>query len=572
FVMMGACVVVSPFVLLPSEMKLFAKSLIAVPSFSSNFLFWRESGYFDIAGHLKPLLHTWSLAVEEQFYLVYPFFLLAIWKLAKPRVALLLALTALISLGLAHWAAFHRPGAAFYLLPTRGWELLMGGLAAYHLLIKKEELLTAPIAEVLGLVGLVFTILPIFLFSAATPHPSLYTLVPTVGTTLVILFARADNYAGRILINPIFVGLGLISYSAYLWHQPIFAFARISSLNEPSSWLMTLLCALVLVVAYLSWRFVERPFRERSLVGRKWLGSGAVVGSALFVGIGIAGYGSSGFEYAYLLMLNDRQTKVWTESQDKPNDNGCKFPASEINADIEKRFNQCAVEYGNAIVVLGDSHGIDMYQAISFNSAYPFIVGLVQGGCRPHSPDPDCHLDDFRAFIERHGPRISQVFYNQAGFPLLTKLTAILDDRSVGEENASSYAVDDRKIELTIEFLEKLAGQVSVVWLGPSIEPDHNVKLVRKMAMSCQLADVAINRALDAALSRFDRDIKGIMKGKAPGVSYFSVIDALNFRKQVDIYDCDAIYWINGDHWSVAGEKRFGGRVVKALRDLNLVE
>jgi len=226
FLVMGVCLLVAPFVMLPAEMKALAKSLIAVATFSSNLLFWRESGYFDISGDFKPLLHTWSLAVEEQFYLLYPLFLLAISRWARTRLALLLAAVGLLSLALAHWAAFHRAGADFYLLPTRAWELLMGALAGYYLTNRKGSPHQAADGA-LALIGIVCTVVPVFLFSAATPHPSAYTLLPTLGAAMVILFARPDNFAGLILGSWPLVELGLISYSAYLWHQPIFAFTRI---------------------------------------------------------------------------------------------------------------------------------------------------------------------------------------------------------------------------------------------------------------------------------------------------------------------------------------------------------
>lgn len=572
FFMMASCVVVSPFFLLPSELLAFAKSLIAVSTFSSNFLFWSESGYFDIAGHLKPLLHTWSLSVEEQYYLFYPIFLMGIWKFARRRLATLLGLVGLGSLFLAHWGAFHRAGATFYLLPTRGWELVIGGLAALYLIKRNDRPFAAPISELFGMVGLILIVGSMVFFTSSTPHPSAYTLMPTIGAALVILFAGPRNYAGRILSNPCFVGLGLVSYSAYLWHQPIFAFFRIYSISQPSHEMMSVLCILVLFCAYLSWRYVERPFRDRTFTGRKWVAIGAMIGSAFFVGIGTAGILSRGFEQAYLMTLNDRQAKLWRASHDRPNDIGCKFPTAEINAAIESRFSGCAHDHGKAIVVLGDSHGIDMYQAISLNSRYPFIVGLVQGGCRPQSPDPECHLPAFSAFINKHSQQILKVFYNQAGLPLLASAAAMASIGPDHDGSISTYVTDSKKLQVTIDYLKSIAGMVSTVWLGPSLEPGQSVKLVRKLAMSCRAADIGIDVSLDAALRRLDRDLKSTVLDQTNHIEYFSTIDALKFSKQEDIYDCNAIYWVNGDHWSLAGEERFGARIVNQLRELKIIE
>jgi len=321
---------------------------------------------------------------------------------------------------------------------------------------------------------------------------------------------------------------------------------------------MALLCVLVIALAKLSLRVVERPFRDRAFIGRKPVAIACAAGSVLFVAIGIAGIVSDGFERGYLMTLDQRQAKVWLASIDKANDNGCKFPTSEINAEIETRFNRCAGQYGRALVILGDSHGIDMYQAISLNLPYPFIVGLVQGGCRPATPDPDCHLDSFRSFIKSHDKQISKVLYNQAGFNLLKV------------DETGSYIIDQSRIKLTLDYIDSIANTVSLVWLGPSVEPDHNVKLVRKLAMSCTTADVTTNIALDDALKRLDHQL-GVLVSSTSRISYFSVIDALNFDRQVNIYDCDAIYWTDGDHWSLAGEKRFGDRIVKKMNEERVV-
>ena len=133
FFVMLVCLPFAWYWLLPSDLKDFSQSVVAVAIFSSNILFWRESGYFDTAAELKPLLHTWSLAVEEQYYLLFPLFLLLTWRLGKKWILVLLGIAFPISLGLAHWAAYNNPSADFYLLPTRGWELLLGVFAGFYL-------------------------------------------------------------------------------------------------------------------------------------------------------------------------------------------------------------------------------------------------------------------------------------------------------------------------------------------------------------------------------------------------------------------------------------------------------
>ena len=128
FLVMLVCIPFAWAWLLPVVMKDFSQSLVAVSVFASNIWFWRESGYFDTAAELKPLLHTWSLAVEEQYYVIFPLFLMLIWRLGRAWVLIVLAAALVVSLALAQWASYAEPTAAFYLLPTRGWELLVGAL------------------------------------------------------------------------------------------------------------------------------------------------------------------------------------------------------------------------------------------------------------------------------------------------------------------------------------------------------------------------------------------------------------------------------------------------------------
>ena len=202
--------------LAPAEMQKFCNSLIGVSLFASNVLFWRESGYFDSSAELKPLLHTWSLAVEEQYYLFFPLLLMAAWRLGRRRIAVMLAVLLAASLVVAEWGLRRDPTAAYYLLPTRGWELLIGALAALVLSARAGEsgALVPPRAwmgQVASLAGFGAIAASVLLFDRSTPFPGLYALLPTVGTALVILFATPQTSVGAILGSRFFVGVGMLS-------------------------------------------------------------------------------------------------------------------------------------------------------------------------------------------------------------------------------------------------------------------------------------------------------------------------------------------------------------------------
>jgi peptidoglycan/LPS O-acetylase OafA/YrhL len=270
FLVLLACIPFSWILLSPADLKNFSESLIAVPLFISNFYFWRNGGYFETASELKPLLHTWSLSVEEQFYLLFPLFLIIFWKYCKRWMWLTLFIIFCASLALAHWAAEQRPDLAFYLLPTRGWELLIGVFCAKFMFKSYPKEFSKATSEVSGCIGLALILFTVFTYKKSTPFPSLYTLAPTLGTALVIIFANNQTAVGKFIGNKLFVSLGTISYSAYLWHQPILAYSR-HWLWDLNLLVKLLLILLVIVISILSWKYVEIPFRNKSRFERKYV-------------------------------------------------------------------------------------------------------------------------------------------------------------------------------------------------------------------------------------------------------------------------------------------------------------
>ncbi len=289
FLVLFACLPAAWFWLLPHDLKSFAQSLIAVCLFSSNILFWRTSGYFEPESELAPLLHTWSLSVEEQYYLFFPVFLAVAWQLGRFKVKAILCAVTLGSLALAHWGALAMPAATFYLLPARTWELLLGALVAIFLENRSVADIGGKWNEAGGVAGLVLLGYANCFATTQTRFPNLYTLAPTLGAALIIMCSSPKTWVGRILGTRPMVGLGLISYSAYLWHQPLFAFARHVSLAAPSVAVMCLLSVLTLVLAYFTWRYVEAPFRDKARFSRESIFKGALLGLSLFLIIGIVG-------------------------------------------------------------------------------------------------------------------------------------------------------------------------------------------------------------------------------------------------------------------------------------------
>jgi PAS domain S-box-containing protein len=269
FLVMATCLPFAWLWLMPSDAKEFSKSVMAVLVFASNIFFWRQSDYFDAATELKPLLHTWSLGVEEQFYVLFPIFLMVAWRFGRKRIVVFLAIVALLSLVLAEFAISRKPDATFFLLPTRGWELAMGALIAFYLQGKERGQFPPALNQILSLVGLGLIASGVLAFSRETVFPGFSALIPTVGAGLIIVFALPETLVGRLLGSRVLVGVGLVSYSAYLWHQPLLSFARHRSLAEPHDLVIALIVVLTFGLAYVTWRYVEQPFRQQNTIPKR---------------------------------------------------------------------------------------------------------------------------------------------------------------------------------------------------------------------------------------------------------------------------------------------------------------
>jgi peptidoglycan/LPS O-acetylase OafA/YrhL len=274
--------------------KSFGKSLLATMLFYSNINFWDEAGYFDAPSLLKPLLHTWSLAVEEQFYIVFPLFMYAIHAIARKSVKPILGIVAIISLAFAAYAVHnHDATSAFYLAHMRAWELLVGGLLALNIVPAAAD---RRINAVLGWAGLLMIVIPVFLYTDRTPFPGFSAAVPVLGTAFIIYSSMNEtSMVGKIMGFVPLVFIGQISYSLYLWHWPLILFAEYYIIRPMTGWELGLLMVVILGISSLSWRFVETPFRSRHFLStRQVFAFGFGTMTVIIAAAGIV-YGFDGF-------------------------------------------------------------------------------------------------------------------------------------------------------------------------------------------------------------------------------------------------------------------------------------
>jgi peptidoglycan/LPS O-acetylase OafA/YrhL len=251
--------------LIPSSFVDFSKSILYSLGFSSNFYFhYSAQQYGTASGLLKPFLHTWSLSVEEQYYIIFPIILLIVFKYFKQYLIHILILGFIISLGLADWGSRNHPSLNFYILPTRAWELLAGSILAYFETTLGHRSKNKTLNLILPCIGLSLIGHSILFFNDKMFHPSFYTLSPIIGVCLIIWFSHKDELITKILSTKLFVGIGLISYSLYLWHYPIFAMSRIVEFTEGGVFKKLSLGLLILILSILSYYFFERPARNKN--------------------------------------------------------------------------------------------------------------------------------------------------------------------------------------------------------------------------------------------------------------------------------------------------------------------
>lgn len=325
------------FIFMPPElMKSYSNSLMSVVTFVSNIHFYMSSGYFSTAAENKPLLHTWSLAVEEQYYIFFPFLLMMLAKIGLKNIIKITVVLSLASLLLSQYLASNQQhNANFYLIFSRAWELLVGSLIALTGISKNNT--PKSLRDILGFVGLFLIIYSIFTFDNHTPFPSFYTLIPIIGTALLIVFTNEDSLVGKFVGNKLFVGIGLISYSLYLWHQPLFAMTRLKTEGEPTEIVFAGLILLTFVLALLTYHFIETPFRKRQITFNLPPLTLAKRSIIFFMIIGIAGVATKGFEfrftseYSKTIQHNPLRKQCHTKGEDykKPNE-ACRYFGENI--------------------------------------------------------------------------------------------------------------------------------------------------------------------------------------------------------------------------------------------------
>lgn len=531
FVMMLVSLPLAWLILDPPDFKYFSKSLVAVPLFSSNLLFWLESGYFDAAAELKPLLHTWTLAVEEQYYVFFPLILMLFWKLGRASIVALLAIGASASLIAAQVGASQASSGSFYLLHARAWELLVGSFVAFYFSWRPRAAEAhGAVNQIACAVGLALIVYAVFAFDSSTPFPGLNALVPTMGAALIIVFCTSRTWVGQLLSSRAFVFIGLISYSAYLWHQPVFAFARQNTLREPPIWMMLGLAGFSLILAYLSWRYVEQVFRKRNVLTRNRVFAMGAVGSAMFVAFGLVGYLNNGFNQRFNIDQGLDREFAETDIRSQCHGN----PDSSGNGVDFCLFGMANTQTTPDLAVFGDSHSEALLPA--FDAAAKrhgeTIVHIGLGGCPPllgldvangnYAPGICTALANREfEYIKSAGiKRVALVarwtMYTDGDYDKaeLSRYFLVSDESRIKSREASRQ-VFTQALERTIEAYRSIGTQIYVVAQVPQqmINPKNLYYRLARQKQAPEdenqqlLDDVSVPRAKHDALQRYSREL-----------------------------------------------------------------
>ncbi|WP_431299548.1 acyltransferase family protein [Tabrizicola sp. BL-A-41-H6] len=432
--------------LLPEQLKEFAESLGSVLVFLSNMYFMSQVSYFAPAAELQPLLHTWSLAVEEQYYLAFPLIVAVCLRSGLSKLFVVTLILTLASLALSVVGNRLDPGRNFFFTLSRFWELGIGSLCAV-LSVRYPNLRSGPLAAL----GLMLVLGAVFLFDREMPSAALATLAPVIGAALIVLFAREGTVVAQVLSHPALVGIGLVSYSAYLAHQPLFAFARVRSAEEPGLLLLLALCLASLGLGWLSWRFIERPFRGQGrlvLPDRKHLAVVFASTAAILMTLAVYVRSNEGFP--------GRVTERYAGE----------IGSDAFNEDMGERFFPCTPERLNqaapsgagrsrclqsqpdvpvTVAVLGDSHAEHLFAGLA-DTLQGDVVAIYLQNTVPFRSDP--LMQDFYAELGRNRNITTVVFAMH--WP---RRFAQIDDADVFRD----------ELQATLSYLKGLGVEVYVV-------------------------------------------------------------------------------------------------------------
>ena len=436
FVMLLITYLVSFFIFLPGAHKVVGQYTVAsILSLANILLYLKGNDYFGLETGSNPLFHTWSLGVEEQFYIFFPIIFLIIFSFAKKRLIWLIFSLALLSFCFSEFVSRSNPTANFYLPHTRAWELLAGSIAAF--IVRKEGVNSNNSYALLGIAAIIFSIV---FYGEATPFPSAYSLIPVLGTVLIILYSGESTVTAGVLRNKYFVSIGLVSYSAYLWHLPLQIFIAYFFASSA----LTIFCYFVslMLFSYLSYRFIEKPFRKG--LGRTTTFLFLFGSAASLSALGVYGHINGGYPERQEILAKLQHNNGW---------------GLRCNGNVSIT-EMCSNSSNPQIAILGNSYAMTWVNAIKRASSEG-VVQLTRDTCVLGYIDKMEGVDSMPC----------NEFYEQA-VQTINNSDSI---QTVVISSAFDGEIDNPDYQESFEYLlEKISGKKLIV-IGPTPRAPFNV-------------------------------------------------------------------------------------------------
>ena len=554
--------------LYPLSLLEYSKSIIYSLGFGSNFYF-HFSGleYGSPEGLLKPFLHTWSLAVEEQYYILFPLILVCLYKYFKKNLFYILLIFFFLSLLLADWGSTNYPSQTFYLVHTRAWELICGSLVAYFEIKYGQRYKNKFLCKIFPLLGMLLVTYSVFFFDNKTFHPSFYTLAPVIGVSIVLWFAGNNDIVSKILSSKIFVGIGLISYSLYLWHYPIFSFAKNLDVLFDDNIGKVILIVATFILASFTYYFIEQPARKVDSFKKVFL--------LLFITAGII------LVYTITVIVNDgfvKRLKVKNYQE--------KHTYSYLTQNEKICFNRTKnfCNFGShdkKIILLGDSHmgslAYDLHDKIK--NEYSFIPLTTAGYF---------HLREVK-LINKHSKKVNKGYDNKrksidkilhsskGNIIIIGGVTSLYfyNKRIKGRSNHWDYQFVDKD---TLKYNSGLI-ENSFINLVKDLSKDNKVIILYP------IPEVGVNlqkKKFENTVRLFNYTYSDYLNQNSSVNSFFDTINYPNVYKirsykafcnektnLCKTHDKENFYFFDGYHPSLEGAKMINNLIIKQI---NLLE
>lgn len=560
-VVMACCLAFGWFALLPDEFEHLGKYVLGGSAFADNIVLWREAGYFDRATDLKPLVHLWTLGVEEQFYLLYPFLFWLAWRarfnLLATAVALL-AFSFLLNVVLVGRA----PAATFNLLPTRLWELTAGSvLACMHLRYPERRVLPAGSENVAAAFGLALLVAALFAIDRETTFPGWWALVPVLSTYLLIAAGPRSWVNAKILANPHVVFVGLISYPLYLWHWPLISFAQIIETQIPSLRIRAIILAVSLALAYATFALLEKPIRFGRLARVRPL-----VPALCGLSVAVAAAGAFAF---------DGTIPIFTKAV--LDNNVAQFakrdPALIVSEECRKFVGNRTLGYcvrsaplPPQMAVIGDSHSNSFYTGLAkaYRKLGITVINVGAPGCIPLYNALEVYRDpqgklypctedmNFALNFVATSPSIQTIIFSVRG-------------PTSRDFNRTSFARGYRE---TLERMTKIGKEIILLLDWPDLGFDPKscldvrpVRLTNRVRTPCATPRFAID-----AKSKDYRELIYSLQREFPGVRVFDTLQYMCDSSWCYAMKDGRMLYTDDNHIGVIGSEYLGERFLAEFR------